>query len=252
MAIWAAEHLINLPTWYSKKDLKPARKLIERYIVKEEDMPDLSLKLTPEAPIKAPKEPSKKPVNISKEPKKTPRKASTARTPVKSDLDFALAELQVMPEEELYAEDEEDEYDDYYGQAGDLRQADAGWSGRQVGDLRRAGAGDTCGAPTSGAELGSATIDGEARGRTRNTRATSQLAEFGGNINYSEVVYDKLDKKHLNRTNIIDKNTNSDGTSVTLTREERFPKKPTTDNLPKIRQYKKPEKGPETTEGKVW
>ncbi len=240
MAIWAAEHLINLPTWYSKKDLKPARKLIERYIVKEEDMPDLSLKLTPEALVKTPKEPSKKPVNISKEPKKTPRKASAARTPVKSDLDFALAELQVMPEEELYAEDEEDEYDDYYGQAGDLRRAVEGWSENGV-------------PPEEAFSEGKSSLGINFRdGTPKHPRGTSQPAIQAGDINYSEVVYDNLDKKHLNRTNIIDKNTNSDGTSVTLTREERFPKRPTTDNLPKIRQYKKPEKDPETTEGKVW
>ena len=83
-------------------------------------------------------------------------------------------------------------------------------------------------------------------------KETSSIETVGGSINYSEVVYDKFERKHLNRTNILDNNINSDGTAVSLTREERNPKKPTRDNLPKIRQYKRPEKGPETTEGKVW
>lgn len=201
MAIWAAKHLINLPTWYPKAALRPARKLIERYEVREED------------------------IEVEPVKKSTPRqpetKKSTARTPVKSDLDFALDELRVMPEEEIYAEEEEPE--EYYEE--EIIEEEIPEPTPEKPKPKKA-----------------------AKKSTTSAHAT----EVGGSINYSEVVYDKLDRKHLNRTNILDVNTNSDGTSVTPTKDQRNPKKPTTDNLPKIRQYKRPEKGPETTEGKVW
>lgn len=221
MAMWAAEHLMNLPTWYSKKDLKPARKLLERYEVKEEDIPSLSVELTPKAPTKVLEEPKKTEDGPSKKPagaQKAPRKAPVIRTPVQSDLDFALSELQAMPEEKLYAEEEPE--DEYYEE--EIIEEET-------------------------------VVEETPKERPKKKPArSSHTIETGGNINYSEVTYDRFDNRHLNRTNIIDKNTNSDGTSVTLTKEERNPKKPTTDNLPKIRQYKRPQKGPETTEGKVW
>lgn len=157
MAVWAAEHLVNVPTWYPKKALRPALNLIERFETE---------------------------FGEKKVAKKFVEESSAARfeQSEKANLDFAISELSGdVPE---YPETE---------------------------------------------------------------------SELSGTINYSELVEDKFDHLHLNRTNIIDKNTNSDGTAVSLTKEERIPKKePIKNNLPKIRQYKKPEKGPETTEGKVW
>lgn len=208
VTVWAAEHLINLPTWYSKKDLRPVKKLIERYEIAEE---------APKPIEKAPKEPI--PVKEQPVEKKTIRRVEPVDTePVKTDLDFALEELndgseeyyygEELEEEELY-EDEEEEFDEK------VRE-----------EVKKA----------------------------PKKKSRSPIETVGGSINYSEVIYDKLDRKHLNRTNILDNNTNSDGTTVSLTKEEKraLRMKPLKNNLPKIRQYKKPEKGPETTEGKVW
>ena len=252
-AVWAAKHLMNLPTWYPKKDLKPARKLLERYLVKEEDIPDSSIDLPPELPESA-KSPAKKTVKVSRKsetvsqkaaetpktaspkPSKAPRRtkpASLESTPVLSDLDFALAELQAMPEEKLYEEGPEDEYD----------EEEPTTESAQTGIFNKGGS--TRGTPSALRASG-------ANAHEETYPLLKMHDSTPGDINYSEVVYDKLDRRHLNRTNIIDKNVNSDGTTVTPTKAERSPKKPTKDNLPEIRQYKKPEKGPETTQGKVW
>ena len=244
---------MNLPTWYPKKDLKPARKLLERYLVKEEDIPDSSIDLPPELPESA-KSPAKKTVKVSRKsetvsqkaaetpktaspkPSKAPRRtkpASLESTPVLSDLDFALAELQAMPEEKLYEEGPEDEYD----------EEEPTTESAQTGIFNKGGS--TRGTPSALRASG-------ANAHEETYPLLKMHDSTPGDINYSEVVYDKLDRRHLNRTNIIDKNVNSDGTTVTPTKAERSPKKPTKDNLPEIRQYKKPEKGPETTQGKVW
>lgn len=161
-AVWVAKHVINVPTWYPKKALRPALKLIERYKIKDNE--------------------------------KSVKKHS-----------YAVEEPNAEPVE-TYSYDEE-EYDE---------EVDVAPSEEQDAYI------------------------------------VEERDELDGTINYSELVYDKFERSHLNRTNIIDKNINSDGTYVTPTKEERHPKKPTKDNLPKIRQYKKPTKGPETTEGKVW
>ena len=196
VAVWVAKHVINVPTWYSKKALSPALNLIERYEVKAED--------TIPTPAKHPAKPAasavvKKPVRTTK-PAVKPKAESLPKT----NLDFALAELGEQPVEETEYTYPSEEFEDE--------------------------------PPTE-----------------KDVYIVEERDELGGTINYSELVYDKFDHTHLNRTNIIDKNINSDGTYVTLTKEERKPKKaPIKNNLPKIRQYKKPEKGPETTEGKVW
>ena len=252
-AVWAAKHLMNLPTWYPKKNLKPARKLLERYLVKEEDIPDFSIELPPELPESAKssaKKVSRKPETASQKatetpktaspkPSKAPRRtksASLESAPVLSDLDFALAELQAMPEEKLYEEEPEDEYD----------EEEPTMESAQTGIFNKGGS--TRGTPSALRASGAKAMGD----KSRQDPLLKIHDSTPGDINYSEVVYDKLDRRHLNRTNIIDKNVNSDGTTVTLTKAERSPKKPTKDNLPEIRQYKKPEKGPETTQGKVW
>ena len=35
-AVYVAEHIINLPNYYSKRDLEPARKIIKEYLIEEE------------------------------------------------------------------------------------------------------------------------------------------------------------------------------------------------------------------------
>ena len=194
-AVWAAEHLVNVPTWYPKKALRPALNLIERFEIKFGE--------------KSATKPAK---SVAREPSAKSRPAPSKQSRG-TDLDFAISELSDgyygEPEKEHDNEpkrvyEEPDEYDE-----------------ESVEIIER--------------------------------ETPDEEPVLSGTINYSELVEDKFDHLHLNRTNIIDKNVNSDGTSVTLTKEERMPKKePIKNNLPKIRQYKKPERDPETTEGKVW
>lgn len=209
VTMWASEHLINLPTWYPKKALRPARRLIERYEVTE-DAPE-AIEKTPvrTAPVK--EEP------VKEIPEERPVR-TVIRPTLKTDLDFALEEMDAGGPEEYYYEEEV-----YEEEEEEIPETSETPEPPKV-----------------------------TKKTVKKAKASPPIETVGGSINYSEVVYDRFDHKHLNRTNILDKNTNSDGTSVSLTKEERNPKKPTTDNLPKIRQYKRPEKGPETTEGKVW
>lgn len=184
VAVWAAEHLINVPTWYPKRELKPALRLIERYLVPDDDD-------TPE------------------------------------------------PEEEEYYEEEEEEY---YSEPEERETL--------LDEAIMETEEDAANEPTS---LDEAIIETSEEDKTEIVSET-YVAESTGAINYSELVYDKFEHAHLNRTNILDKNINSDGTTVSLTKEERrkLSTIPLKNNLPKIRQYQRPKKGPETTEGKVW
>ena len=199
-AVWAAEHLVNVPTWYSKKALRPALNLIERF---EAKFGEKSLKKATKKPLK----------------ESSPSKPREVRQPERTELDFAISELSgdYSDDPEEYDEPKEkyNEPVEYDGPKGNYNEP--------------------------------AEYEIEEDSNIPDEPAIS------GTINYSELVEDKFDHLHLNRTNIIDKNVNSDGTSVTPTKEERMPKKePIKNNLPKIRQYKKPERDPETTEGKVW
>ncbi|MBQ9016734.1 aminotransferase class I/II-fold pyridoxal phosphate-dependent enzyme [Candidatus Saccharibacteria bacterium] len=180
VAVWAADHLVNVPTWYPKKALRPALRLIERSAATFDELP---------TPASKPSAPAPKPAISKNKPTPEP------------DTDFDFAEESEEPEE--YYLDE----DSYY----------------------------------------------EPEDEVEPEEDRASIEEVGGTLNYSELVYDKFDHSHLNRTNILDNSINSDGTAVSLTKEERRVKPtPIKNNLPKIRQYKKPEKGPETTEGKVW
>ena len=196
MAVWAADHLINFPNWYDKKALKPALKIIDKYLINKEDIimePDEpeeeEITEMEEETEEVATGPVEKPSKSRKSVEKSSKSGNSAEKPQKKRVkavEAAIDEIEInTPEEHLEV----------------VRQDD----------------------------------------------------ELGGTINYSELVRDKFDHTHLNRTNIIDKNINSDGTTVTLNKNERGPKKvPLKNNLPKIRQYQKPKKGPETTEGKVW
>lgn len=228
VTIWAAQHLINLPTWYPKKVLRPAHRLIERYEITE-DAPE-TIEKTPAEPVAPIKEETPEEI-----PEEKPEKPSI-RPVLKTDLDFVLEEMDASPEEYYYEEGrvskesiarlEEPEEPEV---PQELKKPEVPKNPKEKPAKK----------PVAKPEK---TVKKE----------TSSIETVGGSINYSEVVYDKFERKHLNRTNILDNNINSDGTAVSLTKEERNPKKPTRDNLPKIRQYKRPEKGPETTEGKVW
>lgn len=228
VTIWAAQHLINLPTWYPKKVLRPAHRLIERYEITE-DAPE-TIEKTPAEPVAPIKEETPEEI-----PEEKPEKPSI-RPVLKTDLDFVLEEMDASPEEYYYEEGRVNkepitrlEEPEEPGVPQELKKPEVPKNPKEKPVKK----------PVAKPEK---TVKKE----------TSSIETVGGSINYSEVVYDKFERKHLNRTNILDNNINSDGTAVSLTKEERNPKKPTRDNLPKIRQYKRPEKGPETTEGKVW
>lgn len=195
-ALLAAKTLINFPTFYPKKALSPARKLIKGYLITDKaDIPSVTPKIKPVA------KPVEKKAVTPKEPEFDFDYGD--KNPVEYDFDELLALASYSRD---HVEDEEDD-------------------------------------------------DPEI---TTYTEEYEEVSEDGqmiihGTVNYTEVVVDQFDKKHLNRTNIIDNYTNSDGTVSAPTWADTHPPEIAKNNLPKMKQTKRPEpKGPEQTEGKVW